>query len=91
MSRTDFEPFCLKSEPVFDSQVIEISDAQSKGSVRFSVKEDGKGWEHLRVTWMVINQLDSMIVDPSMLGEFGSQVWRERKVGILDGDLCRSN
>ena len=33
-----------------------------------------------------------MIVDPSVLGEFGSQVRREhvRKVGILDGDLCRS-
>ena len=43
-----------------------------------------------RVTWMVIDQLDSMIVDPSVLGEFGGQVRRERKVGILDGDLCRS-
>ena len=31
-----------------------------------------------------------MIVDPSVLGEFGSLVRRERKVGILDGDLCRS-
>ena len=33
-----------------------------------------------------------MIVDPSVLGEFGSQVRREhvREVGILDGDLCRS-
>ena len=44
---------CLRSEPVLDCEVIEISDAQSKGSVRLPVKKDGKGWEHLRVTWMV--------------------------------------
>ena len=33
-----------------------------------------------------------MVVDLSLLGEFGSQVQREhdRKVGILDRDLCRS-
>ena len=31
-----------------------------------------------------------MIVDPSVLGKFGRQVLRERKVGILNGDLCRS-
>ena len=33
-----------------------------------------------------------MIVDPSVVGEFGSQVRREhiRKVGVLDEDLCRS-
>ena len=31
-----------------------------------------------------------MIIDLNVLGEFGSQVRRERKVGILDGDLCRS-
>ena len=33
-----------------------------------------------------------MIVDPSVLGEFGSQVRREhvREVDILVGDLCRS-
>ena len=37
-----------------------------------------------------IDQLDRMIVDPSVLGEFGSQVRREREVGILDGDLRRS-
>ena len=42
------------------------------------------------MTWMVIDQLDSMIVDPSMLGEFGSQVWRKRKVSILDKNLNRS-
>ena len=80
-----------RSEPVLHGQVIEISDVQSKGSVRPLVKEDKKGWEHLRVTWMVIDQLDSMIVDPSVLGEFGSQVQREREVGILNGDLRRSD
>ena len=42
------------------------------------------------MTWMVIDQLDSMIVDPSVLGEFGNQVLKEREVGILNGDLCRS-
>ena len=31
-----------------------------------------------------------MIIDPSVLREFGSQVLREREVGILDGDLRRS-
>ena len=31
-----------------------------------------------------------MIVDPGVLGEFGNQVWGERKVGILDEDLCSS-
>ena len=41
------------------------------------------------MTWMVIDQLDSMVIDPSVLGEFESQVRRERKVGILDGNLCR--
>ena len=80
-----------RSKPVPDDQVIEISDAQSKESVRLLVKEDRKGWEHLRVTWMVIDQLDSMIVDPSVLGKFGSQVRREREVGILDGNLCKSD
>ena len=39
---------------------------------------------------MVIDQLDSMIVDPSVLGEFGSQVLKERKVGILSGDHRKS-
>ena len=61
MSRTDFglgqglrvDTTYPRSEPVLDSQVIEISDAQSKGSARLPVKKDGKGWEHLRVTWMV--------------------------------------
>ena len=31
-----------------------------------------------------------MIVGLSVLGEFGNQVRRERKVGILDGNFCRS-
>ena len=33
-----------------------------------------------------------MIVDPSVVGEFGSQVRRKHvyEVGILDGDLCKS-
>ena len=31
-----------------------------------------------------------MIVSPSVLKEIGNQVRRERKVGILVGDLCRS-
>ena len=31
-----------------------------------------------------------MIVGPSVLKEFRNQVRRERKVGILVGDLCRS-
>ena len=39
---------------------------------------------------LAFDQLDSIVVDPSVLGEFGSQVRREREVGILDGDLCRS-
>ena len=42
------------------------------------------------MTWKVIYQVDRMIVDPSVLGEFGNQVLREREVGILDGDLRRS-
>ena len=41
---------------------------------------------------MVIDQLNSMIVDPSVLGEFGSEVRRKyiHEVDILDGDFCRS-
>ena len=33
-----------------------------------------------------------MIVDPSVVGEFGSQVRKKhvRKVGVLDGDLYKS-
>ena len=31
-----------------------------------------------------------MIVGPSVLKEFGNQVRRKRKVGMLVGDLCRS-
>ena len=39
-----------------------------------------------------IDQLDSMIVDPSIFGRFGSQVQRKhvRKVDILDKNLCKS-
>ena len=39
---------------------------------------------------MTIDQLD--IIDPSVLGEFGNQVWREHvhEVGILVGDLRKS-
>ena len=51
MSRTDFglgqglpvDTTYPRSEPVLDDQVIKTSDAQSKGSVRLSVIEDGKG------------------------------------------------
>ena len=46
-----------------------------------------------RPWWLLtIDQLNSMIVDPSVLGEFGRQVQREhvREVSILGGDLCRS-
>ena len=39
---------------------------------------------------LITEQFYDVIVDPGVLGEFGSQVRRERKVGILDGDLCRS-
>ena len=41
---------------------------------------------------MVVNQFGSVLVNPGVLGEFGRQVRREyvHKVGILDGDLCRS-
>ena len=47
------------------------------------------GWSDKLVD---INQLDSTIINPSVLGESGSQVWREnvREVGILNGDLRRS-
>ena len=44
-----------------------------------------KRWEHLRMTWMVINQLDSMIVDPSVLREFGSQSGENAKSTYLSG------
>ena len=37
-----------------------------------------------------VYQVDRMIVDAGVLGEFGSQVLREREVSILDGDLCGS-
>ena len=61
MSHTDFglgqglrvDTIYPRSEPVLDGQVIEILDAQSKGSAQLPVKKDGKEWEHLRVTWMV--------------------------------------
>ena len=43
----------MATVPVLDGQVIETSDAQSKGSVRLLVKKDREEWEYLRVTWMV--------------------------------------
>ena len=61
-------------------------------SYRLWFRSGPPGGHDLRVTWMVIDQLDSMIIDPSALGEFGNQVRREHvhEVGILDGVLCRS-
>ena len=37
-----------------------------------------------------VYQVDRMIIDAGVLGEFRSQVLRKREVSILDGDLCRS-
>ena len=37
---------CLRSEPVLDYEIIEISDAQSKGSARLSVTALGLRWAH---------------------------------------------
>ena len=95
MSRTNFssgqglrvDTTYPRSKPVLDGQVIGISDAKSKGSARLPVKKDGKGWEHLRVTWMVIDQLDSMIVDPSVLEEFETKSGRNAKSAYPRGLL----
>ena len=56
-----------------------LTDTQPKGSVRLPVEKDGStcgrlGWSDEPVG---INQLDIMIVDPSVLEESGSQVRRE--------------
>ena len=56
-----------------------LINTQPKGSVRLPVKKDGStcgrlGWSDENDG---IDQLDRMIVDPSMLGESGSQVRRE--------------
>ena len=40
-------PQSKATAPVFDGQVIETSDAQSKGSVQPPVKKEGKGWEKM--------------------------------------------
>ena len=50
------------------------------------------GWLGWSDKFVGINQLDGMIIDPSVLKGFGCQVRREnvRKVTILSGDFCRS-
>ena len=47
----------------------------------------------MSIRWLLtINQFDSMVIGPVMLGEFGSQVQKKyiRKVNILVGDLYKS-
>ena len=62
-----------------------------KRPVRLPVKKDGStcgslGWSY---EFGSINQLDSTIIDPSVLEEFGSQVRKEyiSKVNIRRGHL----
>ena len=77
-------------------EVIEASiiDTHPKGFVRLLVKMDGSpyrwlGWSDKLVG---INQLNRIVVDLNVLGQFGSQVRRKHvsEVEILDGNLCRS-
>ena len=74
---------------IVEASIINI---QSIKSVRLPLEKDGstRGWLGWSDEPIGIDPLERMIVNPSMLREFGSQVLRERKVGILDGDPRRS-
>ena len=81
-----------QSKPVLHGQVIESPDAQPKRSVRLPVKKNGSicGWLRWSDKSVGINQFNSIVVNPNVLGEFGRQVRREHEVSILDGDLHKS-
>ena len=66
-----------------------IMDTQPKRSVWLSIKKDGStyGWLGWSDKPIGIDPLDKIVIDSSVLGKFGSQVWKERKVGILDRNL----